>query len=69
MSLYQVAATIANEATCKREVRALLEASEEHPEANLFLLIRDLEVFSEQAVPSKIQIFPIWEWLLQKEVD
>lgn len=66
MSLYQVAATIENEETCKREVRALLEASEEYPEAHLFLLTKDLEALPKQAVPSKIQIFPIWEWLLQK---
>lgn len=60
--LIQVAANIENEATFQREVRSLVGASEEFPEARKILLMEGIlpRGFS---LPEGIEVIPIWQWL------
>ena len=62
--LIQVAAEIENESTFQREVRSLVGASKEFPEARKILLTEDTPPrgFS---LPEGIEVIPIWHWLLR----
>jgi len=61
--LIQVCFSISDEATRKREIKALLKASEELRCKNLTIITWDEE--GEEKSNSKIiKIVPLWKWLL-----
>jgi len=62
--LIQVAADITSPATYEREVRALIEARKECPNAKA-LLLTDSEAPVGTRTPREIEIVPVWQWLLR----
>ncbi len=60
--LIQVAANIQNEATLQREVRSLVGASAEFPEARKILLAEDTPP-RDFSLPESIEVIQIWQWL------
>lgn len=63
--LIQVAASISNSDTLNRELRALNDAAVERPDAALLLLTMNDTQSLTSADGRKIQIMPIWQWLLE----
>lgn len=61
-ALIQVAAELADGETRGREVRALLAARAEHPDASLQLVTLTPELAAD--VPAEIEVHPAWRWLL-----
>ncbi len=61
--LIQVCFDIGDVETYKREVRALLAASTEHPQASLLLLTAH-HPLPEMELPTSITMIPAWEWML-----
>lgn len=61
-ALVQVAAELDDGATREREVRALLAAKAEHPQASLHLVTLAPE--SAGGVPASVQVHPAWRWFL-----
>ena len=62
--LIQVAADIENESTFQREVRSLVGASKEFPEARKILLTEGTPPRGF-CLPEGIDVIPIWHWLLR----
>jgi len=60
--LIQVAADLADAATCSRELRALLAARADYPGASLHLVTLTPEFAVD--VPHAIHVHPAWQWLL-----
>ena len=62
--LIQVCADPSDPETKERELRALIEASDEHPRAKKALLV----LTRDQVFPGKdgIEIKPVYEWLLSE---
>lgn len=60
--LIQVCADLSNAATCKRETRALLDATLEHPDATLHLIGLQAEPIRD--LPPNIVLHPAAAWLL-----
>jgi predicted AAA+ superfamily ATPase len=61
--LIQVCAAVDDPATLTREVRALQDATTEHPRARQLILTLESRL-PFPAVPSPIQILPAWQWML-----
>lgn len=64
--LIQVCADISNPQTLKREMRALIKASQELNCNDLLLLndsVNRVETFRWQDVSRQIQLMPLWQWL------
>ncbi len=61
--LIQVAADIENESTFHREIRSLVGASEDFPEAQKVLLTEHIPPRGFN-LPEGVQMMPIWRWLL-----
>lgn len=66
--LIQVAADIANDSTFQREIRSLVGASTEFPDARKFLLTEDIPPRGLH-LPEGIAVIPIWQWLLSPSAD
>jgi len=64
--LIQVAADVEEPGTWEREVRALLSAAADHPEAVLLLLTYD-SLPPRGSLPAPIQWLPASAWLLGEE--
>ena len=64
--LIQVCYDIKNKETKKRELRALLKASEELKCRNLLVITEDKEG-EEKIKGKKIKFIPLWRWLLEKD--
>jgi uncharacterized protein len=62
--LVQVAGDLSNPATLDRELRALLEARAERPDAEALLLF-DEGLPPGQLLPEGIRAEPVWRWLLR----
>ena len=62
--IIQVASDIQNEATLQREIRSLVGASAEFPEARKILLTEDMPARGLN-LPEGIEVFPLWQWLLR----
>jgi hypothetical protein len=65
--LIQVCADPSEPATCQREIRALGEASKEHPKASLHIV--SLEPAVHAVVPSGIKVHAASAWLLKKSEE
>lgn len=65
-SLIQVCASIDDEDTFQREVRALREAAAEHPGKRHLLLIGASRLPLPE-VPDPIEVLPAWQWMLESE--
>jgi predicted AAA+ superfamily ATPase len=68
--LIQVCAAMDNEATRKREVRALLKASKELRCDNLLILTGDEETTEKVewfGVKRNVKFIPLWRWLLDED--
>ena len=66
--LIQVCFDVSEQETKKREVRALLKASQELKCQNLLILTHDFEAIEETewfGIKGKIQYQPLWKWLLE----
>jgi hypothetical protein len=63
--LIQVAAELTDATTREREIRALLAAKAEHPQASLHLVSLTPELAS--GIPDEIEMHPAWRWLLDRE--
>jgi predicted AAA+ superfamily ATPase len=61
--LVQVATDISSPATCEREIRALIEAGKEFPDAARVLVCEN-EAPLGMAIPETVKIVPIWRFLL-----
>ena len=61
--LIQVAADLENESTFEREIRSLVGASAEFPEARKILLTEDIPPRGLH-LPEGVEVFSIWRWLL-----
>jgi uncharacterized protein len=61
--LIQVAADLANTATFEREIRALLDAAEEFPQAQK-ILISEGPPPRRADIPDEVKLLPAWRWLL-----
>lgn len=66
IQLIQVTWSMANDETCKREIKGLLEASSVTGCDNL-LIITDDEENSLEADGKKVNVVPAWKWLLNKD--
>ena len=64
--LIQVCASLDDPATREREIRALLEASRQHPRASLHRISLDIPAAFE--IPRDITVHAAWDWLLQGRV-
>jgi len=62
LQLIQVAADISNPSTLERELRALIEAKQDFPEATALLLTETEPMYGLRA-PEGISIVPVWLWL------
>jgi predicted AAA+ superfamily ATPase len=63
-ALIQVCLSIDDRDTVEREIRSLLEASGEHPNASL-LLLTGYSPLPNFEIPATIQVIPAWEWMLE----
>ncbi len=63
IDLIQVCADAADPATAERELRALVEAGEAHPEARMILLVLNRDGSPPES-PAGIVVQPAWEWML-----
>lgn len=61
-ALIQASLTLNDPETCSREVRALMDASAEHPLARLFLLTAT-STPPMTKIPSNITVLSFWEWM------
>lgn len=69
--LIQVCADISNPQTMKREMRALIKASQELNCNDLLLInnrIDRIETFKWQDVQRKIRLMPLWQWLEEEKI-
>ncbi len=62
--LIQVAADVENESTFEREIRSLVGASKEFPEAKKILLVEDAPPRGFRFTEG-VEVMPIWQWLLR----
>lgn len=65
--LIQVCASLDSAATREREVRALLDAAQEHPRASLSLIGLDLPAAHD--IPAQISVYAASDWLLQENAN
>lgn len=63
--LIQVCLSLEDPHTLQREIRALTEASGEHPHASL-LLITAYAASPDLDIPNNITVKPAWEWMMDK---
>jgi predicted AAA+ superfamily ATPase len=63
--LIQVVSEVVSPQTVQREIRALIEAKEEFPAAEMVLLV---ETVSPNAppLPKGVRVYPVWQWLLTR---
>ncbi len=67
-SLIQVAANLDAPETLDREVRALVDAREDYPHADMLLLTLESRLPFPK-VPESIRILPAWQWMLDAETS
>ena len=65
--LIQVCASLDDPATREREIRALLEASRQHPRASMHLI--SLDIPASVDMPKEIAVHAAWDWLLQGKMQ
>ena len=64
--LIQVVSETASTSALEREIRALIEAREDHPRAEAVLLVEAAPP-EVPLVPEGIRVTPVWQWLLTPE--
>ena len=63
----QVAYSLRDDKTLEREISGLKILNQKHPLKKLMIITRDEEDELELNPETKIQVLPVWQWLLEDD--